>query len=146
MQARIPVNGTPRWSTNLASSRVRWRKKNPFAPRGSRERSPLAPGSCGAAEQWGRASDRRRNPPYRTAESEGARYPFQKDINRKRCLTSSKTSSLPFFFFFNWILFFLFSFSGKTRLIHKNALQLPGQTISRAVKTIAASWCQTSLQ
>lgn len=46
--------------------------------------------------QGSRASGCHRHPPYGTAKSEEAQYPFQKDTNRKRCLTSSKKSSLLF--------------------------------------------------
>jgi len=69
----------------------------PLSPAGNYRAEPT---SCRAAEPWGRASDCHRNPPYRTAESEGAQYPFQQDINRKRCLITSKTSRLLFFFNF----------------------------------------------
>lgn len=63
-----------------------------FCPMGKQGMEPTScqelPGS--------RASGCHRHPPHRTATTEEAQYPFQKDTNRKRCLIASKNSSLLF--------------------------------------------------
>lgn len=74
-----PASCTPRCSASLASSTARWSK--PPLSWGCPGTEPRLPGAAG---------------PHRTARREKAQCLFQKDINRKRCLTSSNTSSLLF--------------------------------------------------
>lgn len=60
-----------------------------------------------------RASGYHRHPPYRTAKTEEVQYPFQKDINKKRCLTHPLKTAACFFDFSNGLYFFSSIFQTK---------------------------------
>lgn len=81
---------------------------NPTALQGTREQSPPAPGSCGAVQHWGRASDCCRNPPLQDRQEREGSISVPKGYKQEKDALHPPKTAACFFFYcgFFFILFF----------------------------------------